>query len=88
VKELTLSAFGELSHWARAAAPSEAQRFGDFLAYATPCLIAAGICVSALGNVDELPSALRHGLEHLVKSTRSGRGMTLTLLVSYAGVPT
>lgn len=85
VKKLTLSAFGELSAWACRAEPSEAQRFADFLAYATPCLVAAGIRVSALGNVDELPTSLRDGLEQLLRATRHGRGMSLTLLVSYAG---
>lgn len=85
VKKLTLSAFGELSSWACRAAPSEARRFADFLAYATPCLVAAGIRVSALGDVDELPISLREGLERLLRETRHGRGMGLTLLVSYAG---
>jgi undecaprenyl pyrophosphate synthase len=85
VKQLTLSAFGELSSWACRVAPSEARRFADFLAYATPCLVAAGIRVSALGDVDELPISLREGLERLLRATRHGRGMSLTLLVSYAG---
>jgi undecaprenyl pyrophosphate synthase len=85
VKQLTLSAFGELSSWACRAAPSEARRFADFIAYATPCLVAAGIRVSALGDVDELPISLREGLERLLRATRHGRGMSLTLLVSYAG---
>jgi undecaprenyl diphosphate synthase len=85
VKRLTLSAFGELSSWACRAAPTEARRFADFLAYATPCLVTAGIRVSALGDVDELPISLREGLERLLCATRNGRGMSLTLLVSYAG---
>lgn len=86
VKKVTLSAFGELSYWACREGPSEARRFGEFLAYATPCLVAAGIRVSALGTVDELPSALRRRLEFLTEATRAGSGMELTLLVSYAGL--
>ena len=85
VKEVTLSAFGELSCWACRGAPSEARRFSEFVAYATPCLAAAGVRVSALGDVDELPSSLRQGLDYLADSTRSGSAMELTLLVSYAG---
>lgn len=84
VKELTLSAFGELSCWACRESPSEARRFSDFLAYATPCLVAAGVRVTALGNIEELPSSLRHSLDYLADATREARGMDLRLLVSYA----
>jgi undecaprenyl diphosphate synthase len=84
VSELTLSAFGELSCWACRESPSEARRFSDFLAYATPCLLAAGIRVTALGNIEELPSSLRHALDYLVDATRAACGMDLRLLVSYA----
>ncbi|MDQ2642987.1 MAG: undecaprenyl diphosphate synthase family protein [Myxococcota bacterium] len=84
VKELTLSAFGELSCWACREFPSEARRFSDFLAYATPCLVASGVRVTALGNIEELPSSLRHSLDYLADATREARGMALRVLVSYA----
>jgi hypothetical protein len=85
VKEVTLSAFGDLSSWTCRAGSSEARRFGEFLAYATPCLVAASVRVSALGDVDELPTSLRQDLDYLVDRTRRGSAMELTLLVSYAG---
>jgi len=85
VEHLTLQAFGDLSAWACRATPDEARRFHDFLAYATPCLVAAGIRVTALGQLDELALSLRKGLKRLIHVTRRGRGMSLTLLVSYRG---
>ncbi|HET9933749.1 MAG TPA: undecaprenyl diphosphate synthase family protein [Polyangiaceae bacterium] len=85
VEHLTLQAFGDLSAWVCRAAPSEARRFSDFVAYATPCLVAAGIRVAALGALEELAPSLRRGLERLIHVTRRGRGMSLTLLISYRG---
>ncbi len=48
-------------------------------------LIARGIRVRIIGELDEVPTRTRRTIERLVEDTASGREMTLSLALSYGG---
>ena len=90
VRWLTLYAFS-LANWQRPQAEVEALmrlliRFSEREAVE---LKERGIAVQVIGDLDELPTATRRAVEHLVASTRPEGGaeptMTLSLALSYGG---
>ena len=88
VRWLTLYAFS-LANWQRPQAEVEALmrlliRFSEREAVE---LKERGIAVQVIGDLDELPTATRRAVEHLVESTRQGAepAMTLSLALSYGG---
>lgn len=48
-------------------------------------LKAQGVCVRAIGELDEIPAATRRTLERLIEDTAEGKEMTLSVAINYGG---
>jgi undecaprenyl diphosphate synthase len=48
-------------------------------------LVARGVKVEVIGELDDVPTRTRRAMEKLVEATREGREMTLALAISYGG---
>jgi undecaprenyl diphosphate synthase len=57
----------------------------DFAARESDELVARGIAVKVIGELDDVPTPTRHAIEALVLATAGGEAMTLTLALSYGG---
>jgi len=48
-------------------------------------LVARGVRVEVIGDLEDVPTPTRHAIEELVKATENGTSMTLALALSYGG---
>jgi undecaprenyl diphosphate synthase len=86
LEALTLYAFSS-ENWAR---PDEEvgalmQLLAEFLESERGEMMANGIRLNAIGELDRLPSAVREKLAAVRAETANNRGLTLTLALSYGG---
>jgi undecaprenyl diphosphate synthase len=86
IEALTLYAFSS-ENWAR---PDEEvgalmQLLAEFLESERGEMMANGIRLNAIGELDRLPSAVREKLAAVRAETANNRGLTLTLALSYGG---
>jgi undecaprenyl diphosphate synthase len=86
IEALTLYAFSQ-QNWARP--PGEVKALMDLLAEFLDSerreILDNGIRLSAIGELDRLPGAVRQRLDALCAESRGNRGMVLTLALSYDG---
>jgi undecaprenyl diphosphate synthase len=87
IRYFTLSTFGPIGAVKRNLALQSglANLLLELIAEGQAELARASVRVTTIGNVDELPSRLRHALEGLCYATRSGTALNLTLAVAYTG---
>jgi undecaprenyl diphosphate synthase len=86
VKFLTLYAFS-VANWSRPKEEIEGlmRLCTEFAERERPELIARGIAVQVIGDLDEIPTPTRRAVESLIADTAGGREMTLSLALSYGG---
>jgi len=86
ISALTLYAFSE-QNWSRPEEEIEGlmELLLEFLCSERDEILENSIRLRAVGNVDRLPSIVRHALETLSKDSEKNTGMTLTLALSYGG---
>jgi undecaprenyl diphosphate synthase len=86
IQALTLYAFSS-QNWARP--PSEVtalwQLLHDFLESERPEILANGIRLNAIGELERLPALVRRRLDAIVGESAANRDMVLTLALSYDG---
>jgi undecaprenyl diphosphate synthase len=86
IQALTLYAFSS-QNWARP--PSEVtalwQLLHDFLDSERPEILANGIRLNAIGELERIPGVVRRRLDAIVDESRANRDMVLTLALSYDG---
>jgi undecaprenyl diphosphate synthase len=83
---LTLYAFS-VANWSR---PQEEidvlmRLCAEFAEREREDLVARGVAVRVIGDLDEVPTPTRRAVEALVEATAGGREMTLALALSYGG---
>jgi len=83
---LTLYAFST-ENWQRPAREVSAlmSLLVRFLRSETPELMAKGIRLNAIGQLDRLPDKVRHTLDEAIRQTAQNESLTLTLALSYGG---
>lgn len=86
VKHLTLYTFSK-ENWSR---PKDEVKtlfelLTQFLTKEAPSLKKQGIRLNILGDIAEMPMAVRKVLEHVMRKTADGRDMTLNLALNYSG---
>lgn len=86
IKYLTLYTFST-ENWQRPQREVEGlmKLLADYLERETPTLLANGIRLSAIGDLDRLPAELRNFLNISCAATSANTGLTLTLALSYGG---
>jgi undecaprenyl diphosphate synthase len=86
LEALTLYAFSE-ENWGRPQAEVKALMalLGRFLKSQRKQMLANGIALNAIGELDRLPEPTRGQLRQTMADTAAGRDMTLTLALSYGG---
>lgn len=86
IRHLTLYAFS-WENWKRSRFEVDAlmSLLEDYLDREESLLQSKGIRFQAIGDRSRLPQSVRHRLESVEKSTRSGTFMDLTLALSYSG---
>jgi undecaprenyl diphosphate synthase len=86
IKALTLYAFSE-ENWGRPRAEVKALMalLDLFLKSQRKEMLAHGIALNAIGEIDRLPEPIRGQLRQTIADTAQGRDMTLTLALSYGG---
>jgi undecaprenyl diphosphate synthase len=86
IEALTLYAFS-MQNWSRPADEVEALMLllVEFLEKEQQELLANGIRLNAIGDLERLPARVASRLESVRQATAGGTGMTLTLALSYGG---
>lgn len=86
IEALTLYAFSN-ENWARPAAEVKAlmRLLGRFLKRERQEMLDQGIRLNAIGEIERLPEGTRELLRKTMADTASGKGMVLTLALSYGG---
>jgi undecaprenyl diphosphate synthase len=86
IKNLTLYAFS-VANWSRPKDEIEAlmRICTEFAEQEHDELVARGVRVQIIGELDDIPTRTRRAMERLVESTRENREMTLALALSYGG---
>lgn len=86
IEHLTLYAFS-VANWSRPRPEVDAlmRLCTEFAERERAELVETGVSVNVIGDLDEAPTTTRRAVEALVEATRSGRGMKLTLALSYGG---
>jgi undecaprenyl diphosphate synthase len=84
VEVLTLYAFSQ-ENWQRPAAEIDAlmQLLEDYIARETDELVARGVSVHILGDLDRLSRGARRAVDRLMDDTARGRSLVLNLCISY-----
>ena len=86
VRYLTLYTFS-VANWSRPKDEIDVlmRLLGEFAERERDELVARGIRVEVIGELDEAPTPTRRAIEALIAATAQGASMTLTLALSYGG---